>query len=218
MQLKVGKYYRTRDGRKAGPLELVYNTLYPYKCPNLKIVYAEEGTFWHPTADNCYARHSSDLVAEWVDKCHCGFDNVCSLCPPDVIAVNPKDVPKLFEVRDEEIVSAFNALVKAGRVQLYGNDFLHNPVTLKPAAPRELTLPDSGYRVVVEGETVKVGCQEFERPALFTALKNALDEDVGPDHSLHGFQLYATRRYIIWNGNRITWADADALLKFLEEK
>lgn len=62
IKLEVGKFYRTRDGRKVGPIMMDNHVRYPAKDP--------EGTAW--TANGFFydpdQPHHLDLIAEWPDQ------------------------------------------------------------------------------------------------------------------------------------------------------
>lgn len=60
MKIQAGKFYRTRDGRKVGPIEPYHGmakALYPYVFGQYR--WTEEGTSGNLTI--------MDLVAEWID-------------------------------------------------------------------------------------------------------------------------------------------------------
>ncbi len=62
IKLEVGKYYRTRNGLKKGPITLDDHVRYPAEDP--------QGTAW--TADGFFYGpndpHHLDLIAEWTDE------------------------------------------------------------------------------------------------------------------------------------------------------
>ena len=64
LKLEVGKFYRTRDGRKVGPM-LIWNdrAQYPWSDD------MEDGTdVWTPSGLSCpNAEGPPDIVAEWTD-------------------------------------------------------------------------------------------------------------------------------------------------------
>ena len=62
MQIEAGKYYRTRDGRKVGPMERdkVDGKDWREKDNSARLWY-DDGTRWICDED-------SDLIAEWVDE------------------------------------------------------------------------------------------------------------------------------------------------------
>lgn len=60
IKLEVGKYYRTRDGRKVGPMRNDAGLIrYPWDCDNTRHFYNNIGS-----ADD---GPKYDLIAEWVD-------------------------------------------------------------------------------------------------------------------------------------------------------
>jgi hypothetical protein len=64
MQLEVGKYYKTRDGLKVGPMYLNgHNNGWPFSARNSSFTYSLEGSFPFDKRPSEY-----DLVAEWVEE------------------------------------------------------------------------------------------------------------------------------------------------------
>jgi hypothetical protein len=64
MKIEAGKFYRTRDGRKVGPMEVSRDATYPWKAR------ANDG--WRSfTGSGLFLLHAYpsalDLIAEWVD-------------------------------------------------------------------------------------------------------------------------------------------------------
>lgn len=67
MQIEAGKYYRTRDGRKVGPIARSWQEIddpWPYFC---------EGLYYKPNGYSCHGIASDhddkdDLIAEWQDE------------------------------------------------------------------------------------------------------------------------------------------------------
>jgi len=66
MELEVGKYCRTRAGRKAGPVYETGNCEFPFEA------FVDGFGVQGYTAKGCWhsmgAEHSLDLIAEWVDE------------------------------------------------------------------------------------------------------------------------------------------------------
>ena len=64
LKLEVGKFYRTRDGRKVGPM-LIWNDCVDYPWSD----HMEDGTdVWSPNGLSCPPVDSpTDIVAEWID-------------------------------------------------------------------------------------------------------------------------------------------------------
>lgn len=218
MKLEVGRFYRTRDGRRAGPLrkgsgeeggafsyDVEGSLNNPFDC-------CEDGKYYI-SSRQC----ELDLVAEWVEE------------KPEELPTACPDPDHLCEA---EIVARFNDLVEAGRVQYsHAPKYPSSPwydangqltVQLKPAEPRRLKLPDSGYECVeldkadwvrADAPTVKIGCQAFA----VNLLKQSLRDLTTTDKSQSG-EFHAHRNGIRWKQYGLTYHDADALLAFLEEK
>ena len=64
MQLEVGKYYKTRDGRKVGPLKDWPDRIWKFKCG--ESYYKSDGH--HEYDDYGSHVHECDLIAEWTDE------------------------------------------------------------------------------------------------------------------------------------------------------
>ena len=65
MQLEVGKYYKTRDGRKVGPMiDLDNGCNDPWKA----YLPGEEVTYWRDSGSHWGDIRPSDLIAEWTDE------------------------------------------------------------------------------------------------------------------------------------------------------
>jgi hypothetical protein len=201
MKLQAGRRYVRRDGQVTGPLEGedgLFNS--PKSQPEYRTYNEANDGFYYESK----APQPEDLVAEWSAP----------------VYVEPD------EYHDQMIVEGFNRLVKAGRIQVHnpaldlnGTDRRQLPSDrmyfLKPTT-RETTLPDSGYRVVVEGDTVKVGRQRLDRLWLRIGLNGLCRDKVAQTDGI--VPLIATRTGMRCSDKEITWADADHLLAFLEGK
>lgn len=68
MKLEVGKFYRTRDGRKSGPVEHGYceKGVYKFKAEldGLTRYYSSHGEYY----PGQQTKHGCDLIAEWADE------------------------------------------------------------------------------------------------------------------------------------------------------
>jgi hypothetical protein len=60
-KIKVGKYYRRRDGKMEGPMEKYDSPVYPFKGPRYGLTYATNGCQFR------YRLSPADLVAGWKD-------------------------------------------------------------------------------------------------------------------------------------------------------
>lgn len=60
MQIEAGKFYRTRDGRKVGPMRDNCNTVFKWRSGEQ--TWTDEGSFNHGWEAN------NDLIAEWTDE------------------------------------------------------------------------------------------------------------------------------------------------------
>ncbi len=200
--LQVGKFYRTRDGRKVGPVTknecgFKWGPGWDFAADVGHVLRTYHGSGAHSDLDS---NSPLDLVAEWTEPAAPGAED-----------------------GDEGVVRRFNDLVKAGRVQTAvgrnAASYTSLPVEceyrLKPAEPRTCTLPDSKYEVVeLPHGNVKVGCKEFVVASVLCGLR-ALKAG-GDDGNF----------WVSWTGfvhcrgvsGSLSKNDADALLKFLEEK
>ncbi len=195
LKLEVGKRYVRRDGVVTEPLRVCRSLSYPFYNPASSEMYTDFGNYINETASS-----PKDLVAEYSQ----------AASPPS----------------DEQVVARFNELVEEQRVAYRFVDEISNcPPTLVsssyfyellPAEPRRLKLPDSGYEVEIDGENVKVGCQRFVTANVHAALEHLLNNggsyNLSPD-----CVLVAARGGIRHIAGTLSWNDADALLKFLEE-
>ena len=64
MKLEVGKYYKTRDGRKVGPLKDWPDRIWKFKCG--ESYYKSDGHHEYDDYDSHV--HECDLIAEWTDE------------------------------------------------------------------------------------------------------------------------------------------------------
>lgn len=67
MKLEVGKFYRTRDGRKVGPIETYGDSIsYPFMAKHTGgttvDTYTPDGLYWRGSTNN---KH--DIVSEWIE-------------------------------------------------------------------------------------------------------------------------------------------------------
>jgi hypothetical protein len=63
MRIEEGKYYRTRGGRKVGPMRATDNNHWPMEC---------DGTWWRADGESCEGSMArmypeNDIVAEWTE-------------------------------------------------------------------------------------------------------------------------------------------------------
>jgi len=219
MKLEIGRFYSTRDGRKAGPVTkneggFKWGPGWDFAADVEHVSRTYHGSGAHSNLDS---NSPLDLVAEWVSE---PVFEVPTACPDPEHLCN------------EEIVTRFNGLVKAGRLRFRATSShtfsdLSNAqweAQLKPPPPktRTCTLPDSEYEVVLsdQGHTVKIGCQAFDRARLINALRDIVQ--YGGVQTLDNGCLRIMRGDVLqWQGaanHTITWRDADTLLAFLEEK
>lgn len=94
LRIEVGRFYKTRDGRKVGPMEErreSYGTEYVWHHDRGRRIYKADGTNYDPGAN--------DLIAEWVDE------PVVAVANDNVDAAKPANVPK-FKVGDVVRVTA----------------------------------------------------------------------------------------------------------------
>lgn len=215
--LQVGKYYRTRDGRKAGPVTknecgFKWGPGWDFAADveHVSRTYHGSGAYSTLNSDSVL-----DLVAEWSPS-----------APSETEPSTRAGVPCGVEASEAAIVEAFNGLVKAGRVQtaVGRNSYTSLPVEceyrLKPTT-RTCTLPDSGYAVVAGPNEVAVGCRLFDFIELRDCLRTLLSE-TGWSYTFtkgaaKGLKQQGCRKGVGSADGLLTWADADALLKFLEE-
>lgn len=67
LKIEAGKFYRTRDGRKVGPLTTTDNNeFWPFRWPDQTMYYKADG-FSCPGSARLH-RDEDDLIAEWVDE------------------------------------------------------------------------------------------------------------------------------------------------------
>lgn len=64
MRIEEGKFYRTREGRKVGPVRATDNSFWPMECG---------GTWWRANGESCegsmarmYPRN--DIISEWIES------------------------------------------------------------------------------------------------------------------------------------------------------
>ena len=63
LQIEAGKYYKTRDGRKVGPMETSHiNPQWPWRGDGSDVTYANTGKHLHWGGED-----EIDLIAEWTD-------------------------------------------------------------------------------------------------------------------------------------------------------
>lgn len=62
MKLEVGKFYKTRDGRKVGPVVFADAGLeeYPFAVPQEYVTYRKDGTHYSDRRES-----RADLISEW---------------------------------------------------------------------------------------------------------------------------------------------------------
>lgn len=66
MKLEVGKFYRTRDGQKVGPIKSRRDKVYPFHGrldDTVSPSFTKDGYYWRSELES-----PDDLIAEWVDE------------------------------------------------------------------------------------------------------------------------------------------------------
>lgn len=140
----------------------------------------------------------------------------------DPYPMAPKENKEMseLEVLVAKAQDALSALERAEGVQVLLTNATHfeSPIrprdiriVLKPTLPAPFKLPDSGYKVQIEKDSVHVGCQKFDLYYLRENLKAALaDKTTHEDFEARKSSLLYKRN------NGIRWADAEELLRVLE--
>jgi hypothetical protein len=65
MKIEAGKYYRTRDGRKVGPIVKRWTyDVYPWGTAETGCCYSDDGAKWK----GGQGTEKDDLIAEWADE------------------------------------------------------------------------------------------------------------------------------------------------------
>lgn len=67
MQIEVGKYYRTRDGRKVGPIRQYEDDTEFFDIHDIAGT-TESGWIWDETGIELGKNRDIDLIAEWTDE------------------------------------------------------------------------------------------------------------------------------------------------------
>ena len=216
MKLEIGHYYRTRDGRKAGPLETDPTACNFYRFVG-RIVGDRHMQFWSESGERAVVgTNEVDLVAEWVDEPACSFKN------EQLATVNS----------DAIVVEAFNELVKAGRVQSRFTP--SNGVTeyqtlrwdegfrLKPAPAAPVFEPfttSEGYRVELssDGKTLRIGCEHgFSPDTVLNRFQRAL-EGVAVAFILETDLIFApSRNGLTTSRGNLSWASVEQIVAALE--
>lgn len=61
LKIEAGKYYKTRDGRKVGPMYVINDPYWPWACSDFS--YRDDGTW-----DADMEQDEQDLIEEWQDE------------------------------------------------------------------------------------------------------------------------------------------------------
>lgn len=71
MKIEAGKYYRTRDGRKVGPM-IMWDSEVDHKwqigCGECTTIYTPNGDIWNDRGVHCEVIAVAELIAEWTDE------------------------------------------------------------------------------------------------------------------------------------------------------
>ena len=170
MKLEVGKYYRTRDGRKVGPIYLAgrEESGHPWQCKSTSKegapCWTSEGLIgWKPVG-------KSDLIAEWTDEPETGTLAELNVKPGDVVEYIPsgnyhvvaqnKHIKSTYGINVPYIsqwdtVSEFRIISRASQSTTPPSDVATPPYTgLTPTPPTHSTTPHSPVRTVTRKEIV----------------------------------------------------------------
>lgn len=204
MELKIGKRYVTREGQVTGPLSISSLRNFPFrgKLGKLWGDWTENGSY----DVNSLGTNMLDLVSEFIDW--------TTLSKEEATVVN--------KCSDEQVIERCNELIKAKRVNCCGatNEpyYSLNPtVSLALKKQESITLPNSGYHVVVIDGNLSIGSLTFPTKAVIEGLKKLVREGFTNHVLLDPYTLSATRDNLVYGGKyKITWVDAEVLLTFLE--
>lgn len=71
MQIETGKYYRTRDGRKVGPMVIWDNEVdhkWQIGYEGATDIYTPNGDIWNDRGVHCEVIADAELISEWTDE------------------------------------------------------------------------------------------------------------------------------------------------------
>jgi hypothetical protein len=210
LKLEVGKFYRTRDGRKVGPMRLE-----DPDDPGFPFRGREEASidFW-------YARDGRTARSA-----------VSTDTGGDIVAERTEDAARRGLDTDEEVVARFNELVLAGRVQFsesrdgkgrwIDQDAYQR---LKPRPAFEPFYVNNGlWKVSLSdgGKVLSIGCKQYEARSAMHALRRVCrDEDreatANYAKPYHCLALVGKRTGVHTADGALSWSDADRILAALE--
>lgn len=108
MKLEIGRYYRTRDGRKVGPVKVSDHgegSEWPFSVPQEFVTYRQDGThfYWGGCRPN-------DIIAEWTDEPQSKLYNSLTDEQKEAALREPADTGTLAElnVKPGDVVECVN--------------------------------------------------------------------------------------------------------------
>lgn len=203
MELKVGKTYKSRDGRVFGPIRHVDgNTRHPFgdgsKCWGANGIY---NTFW-PAADI-----QLDLIEEVTNKSE--LDQLVETANAGFSAV--RKIKTEFPYKTEFMRADENSWVVLGDVE-YSKS---SKIRIKEKEAPTLTLKEGHLCSFYDGDRVNIGCKNFNT----NALKSYLIDIYNRDAYLAGSISVSLKglHYQDHGVNTISHESGRAILAWLEE-
>jgi hypothetical protein len=231
MKFEVGKFYRTRDGRKVGPMNRD-------KYGNWLFAEVDGGG---PSSERCFREDGKhefgeanlDIVAEWTDAPESLDTARRQAAEEDFCACSETREP---ETELERLVRVANVGLDAMRtlyqttlgnqVRLGASEWMSDFIKRRPAFEPFYVGPDvkpapagdappRAWRVSLsdDGKTLSVGCQTFDARQLYNALDDILRKRGYWNAAL---KIHSTRDGLRYGDYVLSWSDADKILAALE--
>jgi len=238
MKLEAGKAYRTRNGKKviiAAPIIRTGKETAGYRLEytfldNEGNAYMSDGTWHHMGQDK-----GKDLVSEWTDDDQYKAD--------DNKTIDERSEERILEQARKYAVHINSAIDAAKAMSFsipreYVKDWgavnsLKCQKKLQvtdPKVKRSVILRESKYGVILQGKKVDIGCIKGIPLHILRAGLVSLTSGVQPtygwgtankvfvDDALQNSKARSYREGIRWHNHRLSWADADQLLAFLDQR
>jgi hypothetical protein len=232
LKLEVGRYYKTRDGRKVGPMR--WTALYDGNARGSfegKVDGDADGLFRRFHSDGSRPPNQShqeySIVAEWTDEQDA---NVAESELERLVRVANEGTRAKRELRAKYKGQWENTTVQHGQMLLDADHwtdkdkYVDEVFRIKPRPafePFGVGPADStGYqnwRVSLsdDGKELSVGCQKFDAQWAHQLLIDFCKRDCNMSQK-GGREIYAGRKGISINGSTLSWPDADRILAALE--
>lgn len=184
LHIEAGKFYKTRDGRKVGPMEKrnPYGGKYIWQHDNGRRIYKADGTNYEPG--------SNDLIAEWASSCAAAqVDNLRDEYGPVVKAAAGNDNGKPLTLSDILSAALYKPMFKVGDRVIHKSEVangIFDPGVVTSIEDGEVKVDwqkySSGWTISVGSAAAFLDHLEQNTPTIVCLIENGQPKPAGRPH------------------------------------